>query len=81
MAYRILRAISTLGYAKEENDGRRFSITSLGEILKKDHPQTLQGVLLLEEGPEHYQIWKHLPRMIKDGQQNAFSSEYGMDSF
>jgi predicted transcriptional regulator len=81
MAYRILRAISTLGYAKEENDGRRFSITSLGEILKKDHPQTLQGVLLLEEGPEHYQIWKHLPRMIKDGQQNAFSSEYGMDLF
>ncbi len=37
--------------------------------------------MLLEEGPEHYQIWKHLPRMIKDGQQNAFVSEYGNNIF
>ncbi|WP_148687271.1 methyltransferase [Candidatus Nitrosocosmicus hydrocola] len=81
MAYRILRSIATLGYAKEEKDTHRFSSTSLGNLLKKDHPQTLQGVLLLEEGPEHYQIWKHLPRMIKDGQQNAFSSEYGVNIF
>lgn len=74
MAYRILRSITSLGFLKEEEDGRSFSITTLGELLRKDHPQTLQGVLLLEEGPEHYQIWKHLSRMIKDGQQNAFIS-------
>jgi predicted transcriptional regulator len=81
MAYRILRTIASLGFLKEEEEGRRFSITTLGELLRKDHPQTLQGVLLLEEGPEHYQIWKHLPRMIKDGKQNAFSSEYGNNIF
>ena len=81
MAYRILRSIASLGFLKEEEDGHRFSITTLGELLRKDHPQTLQGVLLLEEGPEHYQIWKHLSRMIKDGQQNAFISEYGNDIF
>jgi len=81
MAYRILRSIASLGFLKEEEDGRRFSITTLGELLRKDHPQTLQGVLLLEEGPEHYQIWKHLSRMIKDGQQNAFISEYGNNIF
>jgi predicted transcriptional regulator len=80
MAYRILRSIASLGFLKEEND-RRFSITSLGELLRKDHPQTLQGVLLLEEGQEHYQIWKHLPRMIKEGKQNAFNLEYGNDLF
>ncbi len=81
MAYRILRSIASLGFLKEEEDGRRFSITTLGELLRKDHPQTLQGVLLLEEGPEHYQIWKQLSRMIKDGQQNAFISEYGNNIF
>lgn len=81
MAYRILRSIASLGFLKEEKDGRRFSITISGELLRKDHPQTLQGVLLLEEGPEHYQIWKHLSRMIKDGQQNAFISEYGNNIF
>ena len=81
MAYRILRAITSLGFLKEEEDRRRFSITTPGELLRKDHPQTLQGVLLLEESPEHYQIWKHLSRMIKDGQQNAFNSEYGSNLF
>jgi predicted transcriptional regulator len=81
MAYRILRSIASLGFLKEEEGGRRFSITTLGDLLRKDHPQSLQGVLLLEEGPEHYQIWKHLPRMIKDGQQNAFLSEYGINLF
>ncbi len=81
MAYRVLRSIASLGFLKEEDDGRSFSITTLGDLLRKDHPQSLQGVLLLEEGPEHYQIWKHLPRMIKDGQQNAFLSEYGDNLF
>ena len=46
MAYRILRSISSLGFLKEEEDGCRFSITTLGKLLRKDHPQTLQGVLL-----------------------------------
>jgi len=81
MAYRILRSIASLGFLKEDKDGHRFSITTLGELLRKDHPHTLQGVLLLEEGPEHYQIWKHLSRIIKDGQQNAFNSEYGNNIF
>src|ERR671921_242591 len=81
MTYRILRSIASLGFLNEEKDGRKFSITPLGELLRKDHSQTLQGVLLLEEGPEHYQIWKHLPRMIKNGQQNAFLSEYGNNIF
>lgn len=81
LVYRILRSLASLGFLKEEAEGHRFSITTSGELLKKDHPQTLQGVLLLEEGPEHYQIWKHLPRMIKDGQQNAFLSEYGNNLF
>src|SRR5688500_5400477 len=51
------------------------------ELLQKGHPQTLREVILLEEGPEHYAIWKHLPAMIKDGQQNAFLSEYGCKAF
>ena len=34
MAYRILRSIASLGFLKEEEDGRRFSITTLGELLR-----------------------------------------------
>ena len=32
MAYRILRSIASLGFLIEENDGRRFSITTLGKL-------------------------------------------------
>ena len=36
---------------------------------------------MLEEGNEHYAIWKHLPAMIIDGKQNAFLREYGKKLF
>jgi hypothetical protein len=81
LAYRLLRALSSLGFLKEEPDRTGFSITPQGELLRNDHPETLRGVILLEEGPEHYAIWKHLPTMIKDGKQNAFVREFGCNIF
>jgi hypothetical protein len=36
---------------------------------------------LLEEGPQHYALWKHLPAMIRDGKQNAFVREFGEMAF
>ena len=80
MAYRLLRALASLDFLKEELGGR-FSITTQGDLMRKDHPHTLRGIILLEEGPEHYQIWKHLPKMITDGRQNAFVREYGHGAF
>jgi predicted transcriptional regulator len=80
MTYRLMRALGSIGLLKEEQNGR-FSITPQGQLLRKDHPQTLRDVALLEEGPEHYAIWKHLPAMIKDGQQDAFVLEYGNKIF
>ena len=80
LTYRLLRALSSIGFLNEDNK-YSFSITSLGELVRKDHPQTLRGVVLLEEGPEHYAIWKHLPDMIKDGKQDAFVREFGVRIF
>ena len=80
MAYRLLRALGSLGLLREDED-RNFSITEQGELLRKDHPRTLRGIALLEEGDEHYAIWKHLPAMIIDGKQNAFLREYGKKLF
>jgi hypothetical protein len=53
----------------------------MGELVRKDHPQTLRGVILLEEGPEHYAIWKHLSDMVKDGRQDGFMREFGLRIF
>ena len=47
----------------------------------RDHPHTLRGMTLLEEGPESYAAWKHLPALIKEGQQNAFVWEFGQPAF
>jgi hypothetical protein len=80
LTYRLLRALASIGLLKE-GQGSKFSITPQGELLRKDHPQTLRGIALLEEGPEHYAIWKHLPEMIKEGKQNAFVREYDHSIF
>jgi hypothetical protein len=69
-----------LGLLRQELN-HDFSITTQGELLRKDHPQTLRGISLLEESPEHYAIWKHLPDMIIDGKQDAFIREYGQKIF
>ena len=80
LAYRLLRALGSLELLKEDLD-RNFTTTEQGGLLRKDHPRTLRGIALLEEGIEHYSIWKHLPAMIIDGKQNAFLREYGKKLF
>jgi hypothetical protein len=80
LSYRLLRALVTIGFLSEK-DGQNFSITPMGELVRKDHPQTLRGVVLLEEGPEHYAIWKHLPDMVRDGRQDGFIREFGQRIF
>jgi DNA-binding HxlR family transcriptional regulator len=80
LLYRLLRALASIGLLKENHD-HRFSITSMGKLLRGDNPQTLRGIALLEEGPEHYAIWKHLTAMVKDGNQDGFVREFGQRIF
>lgn len=80
LSYRLLRALASMGFLSEKDD-QSFSITPMGELLRKDHPQTLRGVTLLEEGPEHYAIWKHLVNMVRDGRQDGFVREFGARIF
>ncbi len=80
LSYRLLRALASLGLLVEKAD-HRFSITPMGKLVCEDHPETLRGVILLEEGPEHYAIWKHLADMVKDGKQDGFLREFGVRIF
>ena len=80
LTYRLLRALASMGFLNEK-DGQNFSISPMGELVRKDHPQTLRGVILLEEGPEHYAIWKHLADMVRDGKQDGFMREFGQRIF
>jgi hypothetical protein len=80
LCYRLLRALGSLDLLQEDSH-RGFALTAAGDLLRRDHAQTLRGVALLEEGPEHYALWKHLPPMIRDGKQNAFIREFGRTGF
>jgi hypothetical protein len=80
LCYRLLRALASIELLQEDAD-RNFTLTATGDLLRQNHPQTLRGVTLLEEGPEHYALWKHLPAMVHDGKQNAFLREFGQMAF
>ena len=80
LLYRLLRAQAAIGLL-EEDGSRGFVLTDKGDLLRSDHPESLKPMARLEEGPQHYALWKHLPAMVKDGRQNAFVREFGRMAF
>ena len=80
LLYRLMRALGSLELLHEDHH-QRFTLTPMGEFLHRDHPQTLRGLTLLEEGPEHYAAWMQLPELITEGQQNAFAREVGQSVY
>jgi hypothetical protein len=80
LLYRLLRAQAAIGLLKEDGS-QGFVLTDKGDLLRSDHPQSLKPMARLEEGPQHYALWKHLPAMIRDGKQNAFVREFGRMAF
>ena len=80
LLYRLLRAQASLGLLVEDSSGG-FVLTDKGDLLRAAHPRSLAAMARLEEGPQHYALWKHLPAMIRDGKQNAFVREFGHMAF
>jgi hypothetical protein len=80
MLYRLMRALSSLELLTEDTN-RTFCLTPLGELLRRDHTQTLRGMALWEEGPLNYAAWKHLPDLIIEGKQEGFVREFGRPLF
>ena len=78
--YRLMRALAAIGLL-EEDDKRTFSLTSMGDLLRTNHPHSLRPMTLLEEGPEHYAAWKHLPALVREGKQDGFAREFGLSAF
>jgi hypothetical protein len=80
LLYRVMRALASIGLLAED-DRRGFRLTDAGALLRDDHPHSLRAMALLEEGPEHYAIWKHLVGMVREGRQNGFMREFGAMGF
>jgi hypothetical protein len=80
MIYRLMRALGSLGLLQEDNT-KTFSLTPTGELLTSNHPQTLRGMTLWEEGPLPYAAWRHLSDLIKEGKDEGFVREFGSPIF
>jgi hypothetical protein len=89
MAFRLLRAVSSLGlliHTQDETKSKleaEFRLTPAGALLRKDHPQSMADIMLLENGETHYNVWKHLTELVRDGEtnKNGFVREYGRSVF
>ncbi len=80
--YRLMRAMGSIGVLAEDADGR-FRLTPMGACFRSDHPATMRGITLLEEGPEHCAIWRHLSDLVREGTAggDGFMREYGHPVF
>lgn len=74
--YRLLRTLASLGLL-EESGNQQFTLTPAGKLLQEDHPESLQAVVRLEEGPTHYTIWKHLSDIVRENGPDGFQREFG----
>jgi SAM-dependent methyltransferase len=81
---RVLRLLASVGVFSEAEDGR-FSLTSLGELLRSDVPGSARASVMLFAGTKIQDSWKELEYCVRTGQPafrkhspdaNAFS---GMD--
>jgi O-methyltransferase domain/Dimerisation domain len=73
--YRLLRALASVGVFHEE-EGRRFSLTPLGDCLRADAPEPVGGWAAFIGRPPHWRAWGDLLHSVRTG-ENAFRHVHG----
>jgi len=72
---RILRGLVSLGVCVELADSQ-FGLTSMGDYLRSDHPDSVHPRLLLN-GEVHYAIWSEMLATVRNG-ESASQHRFGM---
>lgn len=78
--YRLLRAMAHFGVLDEHED-QRFSLTSLGELFRADHPHSVQNDLLFNRSPEWATTMLYLSDVVENGGPTGFVREFECDLF
>jgi O-methyltransferase domain/Dimerisation domain len=73
--YRLLRALAAVGVFHED-EGRRFSLTPMGDCLRSDSPTPVGEWAAYVGRPYYWEAWGHLHHSVKTG-ENAFNSLHG----
>lgn len=77
--YRVLRALSSVGVFREAA-ARKFELTPMADLLRKDVAGTLRPVALMTGDPLEYAPWSEVMYSIKSGLP-AFDKVYNMGAF
>jgi hypothetical protein len=76
--YRVLRTCAGLGIVRSE--GQKFALTSLGEVLRSDHPAKLRSAVLTLGGPLMQEPLGNFEHSVKTG-KTAFEAVFGEGIF
>ena len=77
--YRLLRALASIGLFSE-TAGRRFRLTSMGQLLRSDHPDSLAGYARFVAHDSTWRPWGELGYSVKTGMP-AFDHVFGAPIF
>jgi len=75
--YRLLRALAAVGVFRE-NEGRKFTLTPMGDCLRTDSVTPIGAWAEVVGSPYFWQAWGHLLHSVQTG-ENAFQNLYGKD--
>jgi hypothetical protein len=75
--YRLLRALASIGVFHEDGDGR-FALTGMGELLRRDHPQSIDPGVRMFCADYQWQAWRELGYSVRTG-GNAVVHTLGTD--
>jgi SAM-dependent methyltransferase len=64
--YRLLRALASVGLFVE-SAGRRFKLTGMGQLLRRDHPESLAGYARFVAHDTTWRPWGQLGYSVKTG--------------
>ncbi|MDX1412700.1 MAG: methyltransferase [Candidatus Promineifilaceae bacterium] len=74
---RFLRCAATLGFIQWDSRADTYALTSLGELLHEDHPQSLRAAARLNGAAYRYQPWGHLVEILKRGSSAGIAPTFG----
>jgi SAM-dependent methyltransferase len=77
--YRLMRALAAVGVLTQE-DGDRFALTAVGQLLRSDAPGSFRAMAMLLGRQWHHTAWASLADSVRTG-ESAFIKVYGVPHF
>jgi SAM-dependent methyltransferase len=75
--YRLLRALASIGVFHED-DGGSFGLTAMGDLLRRDHPQSIDPAVRMFCADYQWRAWRELGYSVRTG-DTAAGHALGMD--